>query len=155
EFKKPYAGTDFDFAVIPGTSVKFTCEIFDNEGSTHWTNGFDATILTLDFSSIIPVELISFSATANGKEVNLNWSTATELNNYGFEIQRKALGGEFATIAFVKGNGTTTQKNEYSFIEKNIDEGKYFYRLKQIDLDGTTSYSKEVEVIVQPSEFAL
>lgn len=156
EFKKPYAGTDFDFAVIPGTSVKFTYEIFDNEGPTHWTNGFDATILTLDFSSIIiPVELISFSANVFENNVRLTWQTATELNNQGFEVQRKAIGGEFTTITFMKGNGTTTQKNEYSYTDKNLDEGKYFYRLKQIDLDGTTSYSKEVEVIVQPSEFAL
>jgi hypothetical protein len=55
EFKKPYAGTGFDFTVVPGSSVKFTHEIFDNEGSTHWTNGFNATMLTLDFSLITDV----------------------------------------------------------------------------------------------------
>ncbi len=96
-----------------------------------------------------PVELISFSAVANGKEILLSWSTATELNNYGFEIQRKALGSEFATVAFVKGQGTTTNINEYNFTDNNLDEGKYFYRLKQMDFDGLYSYSRVVEVEVR------
>ena len=85
----------------------------------------------------------------SGTEVILNWSTATELNNYGFEIQRKAFGGEFATVAFVKGQGTTTQQNQYSFADKNLDEGKYFYRLKQMDYGGQFSYSQTVEVDVR------
>ena len=86
---------------------------------------------------------------AKDQEVILNWSTATELNNYGFEIQRKTLGGDFATVAFVKGQGTTTQKNQYSFADKNLDEGKYFYRLKQMDYDGQFSYSQTVEVDIR------
>ena len=97
----------------------------------------------------LPVELTSFTASTNGAEVILNWSTATELNNYGFEIQRKVLGGDFATVAFVKGQGTTTQQNQYSFADKNLDEGKYFYRLKQMDYGGQFSYSQIVEVDVR------
>ena len=97
----------------------------------------------------LPVELILFTATANDKEVTLNWSTATELNNYGFEIQRKALSGDFATIAFVKGQGTTTQQNQYSYADKTLDGGKYLYRLKQIDFNGTFEYSDAVEVEVR------
>jgi len=97
----------------------------------------------------VPVELISFTVTADGKEVTLNWSTATELNNHGFEIQRKAFNSDFATIAFVKGQGTTTQKNDYSFADRNLDEGKYFYRLKQMDYDGKHNYSATVEVDVR------
>jgi predicted GH43/DUF377 family glycosyl hydrolase len=97
----------------------------------------------------VPVELTSFTASALGNEVALNWTTATELNNYGFEIQRKALGREFATVAFVKGQGTTTQQNQYSFLDKNLDEGKYFYRLKQMDYGGQFSYSQIVEVDVR------
>ena len=76
-------------------------------------------------------------------EVILNWSTATELNNYGFEIQRKVLSGEFAKVAFVKGQGTTTQKNEYTFADKNLTEGKYFYRLKQMDSMESMSTHKQ------------
>ena len=96
----------------------------------------------------LPVELDALTAKANGTEVTLNWSTATELNNYGFEIQRKVIDGEFATVAFVKGQGTTTEKNDYSFVDKNLDAGKYSYRLKQVDLDGKFEYSKVVEVEV-------
>jgi len=99
---------------------------------------------------ILPVELNSFTATTNIKEVILNWSTVTELNNQGFEIQRKAFGGEFATVAFVKGQGTTTQQNQYSFADKNLDEGKYSYRLKQVDFSGTFEYSKIIEVELSP-----
>lgn len=94
----------------------------------------------------LPVELNALTAKANGTEVTLNWSTATELNNYGFEIQRKASAGEFTTVAFVKGQGTTTQKNDYSFLDKDLDAGQYSYRLKQFDLDGKYEYSKIVEV---------
>jgi hypothetical protein len=102
-----------------------------------------------DEGVVLPVELTSFTATTSNNEVILNWSTATELNNYGFEIQRKILGNEFATVAFLKGQGTTTQQNQYSFADKNLDEGKYFYRLKQMDYGGQFSYSQVVEVDVR------
>lgn len=98
---------------------------------------------------VVPVELTSFSALTNGTSVNLSWSTATETNNYGFEVQRKSLNGNFATIAFVKGNGTTSQKSDYTFSQNNLEEGKYYYRLKQIDFDGKFDYSKTVEVDIR------
>ena len=65
------------------------------------------------------------------------------------KYKEKSLSGDFATVAFVKGQGTTTQKNEYSFVDKNLDEGKYSYRLKQVDIDGKFEYSKIVEVEVE------
>jgi len=114
-----------------------------------WSVGNNGAILHTTNGGV-PVELTTFTAIVNGKEVILNWSTATELNNYGFEIQRKALGGDFATVAFVKEQGTTTQQNQYSFADKNLDEGKYFYRLKQVDFSGTFEYSKTIEVEVSP-----
>ncbi|MCX7610788.1 MAG: T9SS type A sorting domain-containing protein [Ignavibacterium sp.] len=94
----------------------------------------------------IPVELTSFTATVNPTNVELNWTTATELNNYGFEIERRTADGEYYTIGFVKGNGTTTQVNRYSYIDKNLEPGKYFYRLKQLDYSGAYEYSNEIEV---------
>jgi hypothetical protein len=97
----------------------------------------------------LPVELISFTAILNGKDVALNWTTASELNNHGFEIQRKALGGDFATVGFIDGHGTSTQKNEYSYTDKILTDGKYFYRLKQIDFNGTLEYSNIIEVDVR------
>jgi len=68
------------------------------------------------------------------------------LNNDRFEIQRKTDKSEFITIGFVKGQGTSTQKNDYSFIDKNTMSGKYLYRLKQIDFNGNYEYSQELEV---------
>ena len=97
-------------------------------------------------STIVPVELLSFSASVTTNAVNLNWSTATELNNLGFEIQRNKEGTEFFTVGFVDGNGTTTELHNYSYTDKNLDNGKYYYRLKQVDYDGSYEYSDIVEV---------
>jgi hypothetical protein len=95
---------------------------------------------------IVPVELTSFTATSNGKEVLLNWSTASELNNYGFEIQRSSNEKDFFTIGFVSGNGTTTEQQNYSYTDKNLLDGKNYYRLKQIDYGGSFEYSDVIEV---------
>jgi hypothetical protein len=103
---------------------------------------------------ITPVELLSFRASANNKGIILNWSTATELNNKGFEIQRKTFTCNYSTVAFVKGYGTTTKTNIYSWSEK-LQPGNYSYRLKQIDFNGKFEYSKEVEVSVAPQSFSL
>jgi photosystem II stability/assembly factor-like uncharacterized protein len=105
---------------------------------------------------IVPVELTSFTALINGKEVILNWSTATEINNQGFEIQRSTEGKEFFTVGFVNGHGTTTEQQNYSYADRNLDGGKYFYRLKQVDFDGSYEYSDVVEIeITSPIEFTL
>ena len=96
-------------------------------------------------SSLIPVELTSFSANANNGNVELSWSTATELNNSGFEVQRNFNDENFETIAFVPGFGTTTEPKHYSFTDNNVS-GFLKYRLKQIDFDGSYEYSNIVEV---------
>lgn len=97
---------------------------------------------------IIPVELTSFVANVSGNSVRLNWTTATELNNVGFEVERKSINSDWRKIGFVKGAGTTTQIQNYSFTDKELNSGKYSYRLKQIDFDGKFEYSKTVEVDV-------
>ena len=104
----------------------------------------------------LPVELTSFSAQAEDQKVILKWATATELNNNGFEIQRKIGESEFATIGFVKGEGTTTNQREYSYVDKDLVDGKYYYRLKQIDYNGTYEYSDVIEVDVRSlNDYAL
>lgn len=102
--------------------------------------------------SITPVELKSFTANIERGDVILSWVTATELNNKGFEIERKTSSGNFEKIGFVAGHGTTTDANYYSFVNKSLANGKYSYRLKQIDLDGSVSYSYNVEVDVNVPE---
>lgn len=105
---------------------------------------------------VIPVELVSFKADVTGNQVTLKWETATELNNSGFNIQRKDANLEFADIGFVPGYGTTTEPRSYSFTDISASNGIYTYRLKQIDFDGTVAYSDEINVEVNaPVSFAL
>ncbi len=106
-------------------------------------------------SDPIPVELTSFTATADYGVVNLQWITATETNNQGFEVQRSN-GSDFEAIAFVDGHGTTTQSQAYTYSDKSVEVGSYTYRLKQVDFDGTFEYSNVIEVDVPaPAEFGL
>ncbi len=80
-------------------------------------------------------------------DVELSWTTSTEMNNYGFEIQRKA-SDDFITVGFVKGNGSTTEIKHYNFTDRELNEGSYTYRLKQIDYSGAYHFSDEIEVDV-------
>ena len=98
--------------------------------------------------STIPVELESFIASVNRNIVTLNWVTATELNNTGFDIEQSLDNSSWNKIGFINGNGTTTEKSFYTFSDKNPFEGKSFYRLKQIDYDGTFTYSNVVSVSI-------
>ena len=106
----------------------------------------------------IPVEFISFSANVTNNEVYLNWITATETNNQGFEILRKALNEDdgWNNLGFVPGHGTTTETQQYSFTDNDVSTGKYQYRLKQIDYDGSYEYSQIIEAVVDvPTKFSL
>jgi hypothetical protein len=108
------------------------------------------------FDVVVPVELTSFTATLNGKEVVLNWSTATELNNQGFEIERSEDNISFNKIGFVPGFGTTTEPKSYSYSDRSVNTGTNYYRLKQVDYDGSFEYSNVVEVEINtPTEFML
>lgn len=105
---------------------------------------------------IIPVEMTSFSAVGSNGDVVLNWSTATEVNNRGFEVERKAASGEFTKVGFIAGSGTVSETRSYTFTDKGVTAGKYTYRLRQVDFDGTFSYSNAVEVDLSlPSVFEL
>jgi hypothetical protein len=107
-------------------------------------------------SYVVPVELSSFTASTKGVDVELIWTTATEINNQGFEIERKIVGGSFKMVGYVAGYGTTLEPKAYSFEDSKLETGNYTYRLKQIDLDGSFTYSEEISVEVEiPLEFAL
>ena len=99
-------------------------------------------------SYVIPVELTSFEARTAEDNVKLTWRTATELNNLGFEIQRKVNGGEYNKVGFVPGFGTTTESKVYSYTDSKLAAGNYTYRLMQQDYDGSFEYSNEIEVMV-------
>lgn len=116
----------------------------------------DTVKIVMISTNEIPVELISFTAEAVNGAATLNWITATETNNFGFDIERKSANGNWEKAGFVKGNGTTTSRSDYQFTDPMSKTGKYLYRLKQIDLDGSASYSGETEVDLSlPTEFAL
>jgi hypothetical protein len=114
------------------------------------------TTVTLNGASVLPVELVSFTATANGMNTNLHWSTATEINNSGFEIQRRQT-GDWAKVGFVAGAGTSNAPRNYSYTDSKLSAGSYAYRLKQIDNNGAFTYGSTVEVAISsaPAAFAL
>ncbi len=91
----------------------------------------------------VPVELISFSVSLNGNLVLLNWTTATEINNYGFNVERRTGVGEWEKIGFVEGHGNSNSPREYSFVDTETPHSisSISYRLKQIDTDGKFEYS--------------
>ncbi|MCL6493959.1 MAG: right-handed parallel beta-helix repeat-containing protein [Ignavibacterium sp.] len=124
-------------------------------------NSLHGLVRFIPFSASIPVELTSFTAELDGNTVQLNWSTSTEKNNLGFEIERSVISNDvrnliWMKIGFVEGKGTTTEPQNYSFNHEVLKTGTYLYRLKQIDFTGTFQYSKEVKVeIISPNEFVL
>ncbi|MBK9097852.1 MAG: choice-of-anchor D domain-containing protein [bacterium] len=103
----------------------------------------------------VPVELTSFTGHASDNDVNLIWTTATETNNSGFEVERK-ISDTWEKIGFVAGSGTTTDFRTYSFVDENAQYGIYSYRLKQIDFNGSFEYSETIEIEVNtPSQYSL
>lgn len=100
---------------------------------------------TTNGEQALPVELTTFAATTHAKGVKLNWSTATEVNNYGFEIERNII-GNWTKIGFVNGHGNSNSPKDYSFVDKSAIVGEVSYRLKQIDTDGAFEYSDVVTV---------
>ena len=108
-------------------------------------------------SSPTPVELAFFAGTLNGNNVELRWRTETEVNNYGFYIERAIENLNWLALGFVEGHGNSNSPKQYTFIDSDIYESdNYYYRLKQIDNDGTFEYSDVVTVTVGvPVLFAL
>ncbi|MHC1737929.1 MAG: BNR-repeat neuraminidase N-terminal domain-containing protein [Ignavibacteriaceae bacterium] len=154
-----------------GATGKTTTEMktqstFTNAGwnfSTYWQMiGTNYPDLQGNSNPALPVELTSFSAQVEKPNVvNLTWATATEVNNYGFEVERtewmNGCMNEWKQIGFVQGSGNSNAPKSYSFKDNTPRIGKVLYRLKQIDNDGTVSYSQIVEVEVNslPTEFTL
>jgi hypothetical protein len=127
----------------------------------------------------LPVELTSFTATTNRLNAELRWATATETNNYGFEIERRKIGNvglkmgdknfastndesvittsQWSNVSFISGSGTSSSSKNYSFTDRNLSPGRYTYRIKQVDNDGTFKYygNAEIEVGLAPKVLTL
>jgi hypothetical protein len=136
-------------------TTEWLWSVYFADSNTGWAVGVGGTILKTITGGTVPVELINFTAFVNRNNVELYWSTSTETNNHGFEIQRKTESTNWITIGFKEGNGTTTVKQSYSFTDEDLQPGKYSYRLKQVDFDGTYYYSNVVDVEISPSSFSL
>jgi hypothetical protein len=109
------------------------------------TNGTVAYSYTILPNDPLPVELTTFTASVNNNKINLSWQTATEIKNNGFEIQRKTNNSDWGKIGYVQGNGNSNAPKNYSFVDKEVTFGGYYYRLKQIDNDGKFEFSKVIE----------
>jgi hypothetical protein len=107
--------------------------------------------------NLLPVELSNLTSAISGRDLILSWSTGTEINNSGFDIERKSTTGGWSKIGFVAGHGTVNTPNSYTYTDANLSSGKYNYRLKQIDFNGNYKYynlSNEV-IIGTPSKYVL
>ena len=131
---------------------------------TCWGSGYTAntgsygnfSIVRITADDPVPVELTSFTASTTDNNVLLEWTTATEINNYAFEVERKAENSGYEVVGFVAGSGTTTESRSYLFTDTKVPDGKYLYRLKQMDFNGTFSFSYEVEAeVIAPAVYAL
>ncbi|MBK8944501.1 MAG: T9SS type A sorting domain-containing protein [Ignavibacteriae bacterium] len=132
---------------------------------TNWSTfskDYEMRAIIFESTSPLPVELTSFSANVEENKILLNWETATEVNNYGFEIEKKkseirSKNLTWEKVGFVEGNGNSNSPKYYTYEDQSLKiAGKYFYRLKQIDIDGKFEYSDEIEVnISAPKEINL
>ena len=146
-FKTTDLGTTWAEEVLPAEgSINGLAHMQFVNGSLGFSGGFAGTVLK--FGTPTPVELTSFTANATVGNITLNWRTATETNNRGFEIQRKTDNNNWIVIAFKNGNGTTTNAKNYSFTDNisSLNANKLSYRLKQVDFNGQYQYSSVVLV---------
>jgi len=109
-----------------------------------------------EITTVVPVELTSFSANVVNGKILISWTTATEINNAGFKLERSNDNLKFVELAFIEGNGTTTNRSEYIYKDNSVLSGKYYYRLRQVDFDGSSYYLKSIEVDLGiPKEYSL
>jgi glucose/arabinose dehydrogenase len=151
---------DYD-GVNPATSTQITTapgsipSFGQDENKELYLISFNGKIYRF-VPTVVPVELISFSAVIVENGIKLNWFTATETNNAGFAIERSLDGTNYSEIFFVGGNGTTTNRNVYTYLDKTAIAGINYYRLKQIDFDGSYEYSQVAIVnLGMPDKFIL
>ncbi|CAG0942367.1 partial Bacillopeptidase F, partial [Candidatus Brocadiaceae bacterium] len=137
-----------------GQNVKLRFEL-RTDGSIH-KQGWELDDIGIYVYTVVPVELTSFTSSLNNGTVSLQWSTATELNNKGFVVERSINGVSWESAGFVEGRGTTSESVTYRYTEKATVIGTIFYRLKQTDFDGTYRVYGPVSVEnTVPVEYAL
>ena len=145
-------GNDWtEFPELQGQGLKTTNLVSVNSG--YFVGNIGLIIKYYDES--IPVELINFNGRIKGSEVFLEWFTATETNNQGFYIEKSTDKIRWEVIGFVKGKGSTTEINSYNFIDNILKNEQIYYRLKQVDYDGSFLYSQIIEIKIPIPSFVL
>jgi hypothetical protein len=117
--------------------------------------GIGGLILRYDDTTYVPVELISFNAEVINNEIVLSWMTGSEINNLGFSIEKSFDRINWETRGFINGKGTSTEINYYRFVDNSLSNVRIFYRLKQLDYDGSYSYSQIIEIEIPVNNFTL
>jgi Secretion system C-terminal sorting domain len=144
-----------NFSIKPVSNAIGLYENHSNNPKTGVINNITLSAPEIE-NQPLPVELTSFTAKQVGEKISLSWQTKTEVNNYGFEVERMIDGKGWKSIGFIEGNGNSNSTKNYSFTDKNIKLGnKFNYRLKQIDTDGKYKYSDVEEVEYKPTSFEL
>jgi hypothetical protein len=147
-------GATWNTAVAPASSITPSSNGNVTFSGAPLTTGFSQFVIVQNNSSSLPVELVAFEAERNNRqEVQLRWTTAMELNNKGFAVERMLEGEtEFTKVAYVEGQGTSSGQHSYYQIDPNSFTGVSYYRLQQIDFDGTVAYSptRAVEGMANP-----
>jgi len=128
-----------------------------NDGSNNLITGTRETVPSELNNIPLPVELTSFTSKFLNDKIQLNWETKTEVNNHGFNVEKRINEGDWNSIGFVEGHGNSISPKEYSYIDKDLFAGgsKFQYRLKLVDNDGSFEYSDVVEVEVVPNQYEL
>ena len=132
------------FSVITGGTVEYL--VADGGGGKRSAGGSGIVIIRYPTSGILPIELLEFLGICEGAVIKLNWSTASEINNDYFTIERSFDGVNFNILGTGAGAGNSIQTLHYTFVDENSMDGIYYYRLKQTDFNGTFKYSKLIDV---------
>jgi hypothetical protein len=128
--------------IVAGGTLSTDGNVTGNHGD------FDYWIVKLNESIILPMELVSFEGISSGNKITLEWNTASEINNKGFDLERSSsIENNFESISWIEGHGNSIFPNSYSYDDTNVESGMtYYYRLKQLDYNGSASYSKVIAV---------
>ena len=156
----PFAVATTDLSLRAPAGGTPNCLFSIYAGTTNTAIQNDATFINDNANPTVPVELTTFRAEVEGREVKLNWETKTEVNTKAFEVEKRIISSskseDWKAVGEVTASGTSTTARKYNFSEQKLNSGKYSYRLKMMDNDGRYEYSKEVEVEVSlPKEYAV
>ncbi|WP_284284562.1 T9SS type A sorting domain-containing protein [Portibacter lacus] len=150
--KIPSEGEEFTIMTYGSRSGTFDTVILPS--GYNWSLDYGETELTLTMNSLVPVDLLLFSGDSKINGVQLNWISSSEINNDYFEVERSVDGVNFETIGKVDGNGSSSMEHSYSFTDRSSLMVSNYYRLRQVDYDGSFSYSKIISVDRRNTDFA-